>query len=431
VWPVVAAALVVAAAVSWQPALHVYELDNDGFFAAPALLLLLCALGALVVAVGAQRASQHCRSVVAPVDDGIAHFGLLLRRLRRWQWAAAVLAVIVLHLAALSVLSLLFVGTFSLMIIVAITAASLIGCWRRLERLAVPIEALLHSTEAATEQMAPAATSTASASPWFRRDLSERVDPSAVIPGSSVAVVSATHFRTRVSAQTSRERRGWQFVVGIMTLVVAPILVDALSVAWLQWAPPATSDHIPLVHVVLPVLPAVFTVVTSLLTPLVLLGSRDVLGDRFIGRWTRLVVIALVGTAGGATALFLMLGGEGNAHLWGYALSLESFRVGDEDDIPYLVLTCIAAISRLMHGAALVAVANGVRRLVGPGTLSTIVVLLLAAQVVGWVATAPLASPAGWRALIDIVTTIPMLLAAVWSLPAFESRDDQRSATRR
>jgi hypothetical protein len=58
---------------------------------------------------------------------------------------------------------------------------------------------------------------------------------------------------------------------------------------------------------------------------------------------------------------------------------------------------------------------------VGAGRLRTAVSAVLALQVLAWIATSSLPSPAGWRGLVDVVVGVVLVLIAVLSQPAFEA----------
>ena len=78
-------------------------------------------------------------------------------------------------------------------------------------------------------------------------------------------------------------------------------------------------------------------------------------------------------------------------------------------------------LARVMRFFALVVVAVGLRRLVGPGRLRTAVSVLLGVQAIVWLATVFVSSsPELWRGVVDIVVAVGLLLVAVFSQRAFE-----------
>ena len=107
--------------------------------------------------------------------------------------------------------------------------------------------------------------------------------------------------------------------------------------------------------------------------------------------------------------------------------------------LPALLATVLFAVStisgrrnvRLLGSAAanfwrqlfaVVVLAAGLRRLVGPGRLRATIFALLAGQVTAWILTATLPTPDAWRGLVDVVVAVGLVLVAVLSQPAFEEQ---------
>ena len=249
-------------------------------------------------------------------------------------------------------------------------------------------------------------------------------------------MISSGHFdaapSTSIGLLSDRERRSWRAVVALVAIAVVPLLIDALAVLGLQWGPqPTVSDFgltvdVPLLHRVLPYLPIVVALVASVLTPLAFLVGRDVVDRRFVGRFTWLPLVLLLGVPAVLSALGLSLGDDLNAHLWGYSLTanvIASVADGSCTDecLTFFTFTCIASVGRLLRFIAVLVVAMGLRRLVGPGPLRTAVFVVLALQGTAWIVTAWLPVPDAWRGLVDVVVGVALLLVAVLSQPAFEA----------
>jgi hypothetical protein len=283
----------------------------------------------------------------------------------------------------------------------------------------------------------PAAVSTKTELPRTTRPSSSSSSSSspvilATVPGSSAAPSrsfgSPGH---SLGVLSDSERRSWRVVVGLVAIAVVPLLIDALAVLGLQWGPQPTVSStgltvVPLLHRVLPYLPIAVALLASLLAPLAFLVGRDVVDRRFAGRLTWLWLVPLLGVPAVLSALGLALGDELNAHLWGYSLTSSSvvgFVDGTCNDVcaTFFVFTCIASVGRLLRFFAVVVVAVGLRRLVGAGRLRTAVSTVLALQVLAWMATSWLPSPAGWRGLVDVVVGVVLVSIAVLSQPAFEA----------
>jgi hypothetical protein len=233
---------------------------------------------------------------------------------------------------------------------------------------------------------------------------------------------------------SDRERRSWRLVVTLVALAVVPQLIDAIAVVTLQGGPaPDASDIARALHRVMPSLPAGVSFLASLVTPLLLLASRDAIDRRFIGRFTWLWVLLLsclptVFSLGGLLGVV-----EDNAHLWSYSWTSEGLtkflaewadvRAGRMDDLwAFLfVLTSLSLLARVMRFFAVVVVVVGLRRLVGPGRLRTATSVLLGGQAIVWLATIILSSaPDLWRGVVDIVAGVGLLLVAVFSQRAFD-----------
>ena len=413
-------------------------------------VLFVAAVTAMLIAVVAQHLQTAALAIADPFDDvGARRFAPLLTTLQRWQWGTAALLVLVAHWAVLSLL-LEFVttnaaleGLVSPALVAAAVAVGLTASWVRLERLAAPLRRVAPPSTQPSLALVPTvpvpanrtsfATATAPARSSTHSSLVPiATEPAAPTPGSSAALMSSRHFRaTSTSLLSDRERRSWRLVVGLMALGVVPLLIDALAVLGLQWGPqPSTSGLAPEVyalHRLLPYLPIGVALAASLLTPLALLLGRDVVDRRFGGRFTWLVVLPLLGVPAAFSALGLMVRGDMNAHLWSYSFSLQTITtfVGDrcDDDCEvFSVVTCLATVGRVMRFGAVVVLAAGLRRLVGPGRLRATIFALLAGQVTAWVLTATLPTPDAWRGLVDVVVAVGLVLVAVLSQPAFEEQ---------
>lgn len=228
---------------------------------------------------------------------------------------------------------------------------------------------------------------------------------------------------------SDRERRSWRLVVGLVALGVVPLLIDALAVIGLQWGPqPLASSpslDVETLHSVVPYLPIAVTLLASLLTPLVLVITRDAVDRRFSGQSTWLWLLVLLSVPAAFSALGLYVGHDLNAHLWSYSFSIDgiNFFLGDRCDDEceiFFVVTSLATVGRVMRFGALVVIAAGLRRLVGPGRLRFAIFTLLATQATAWIVTGTLTAPDAVRGIVDVVVAVGLLLVAVLSQPVFE-----------
>lgn len=448
-WPVFVNSVVLGLAIVWYAAAM-----STGLLEAPPLLVasahavLACALGAAVFSVRTHRLAARVLQASSAVDDVVSqHFAPLLSSLRRTQWGTAFTLLVAVQLAVLSLLLLAFGGSLDF-VAIAVGVVVVLGLgWAQLEHLSMPITRLVvdaRDTARDDDHLPTPLTRTAAVS--TKTELPRTTTPSsssssssspvilATVPGSSAA--PSRHFGSTpghsLGVLSDSERRSWRVVVGLVAIAVVPLLIDALAVLGLQWGPQPTVSsygltvHVPLLHRVLPYLPIAVALLASLLTPLAFLVGRDVVDRRFAGRFTWLVLMPFLGVPAVLSALGLALGDDLNAHLWGYSLTSSSV-VGFVDGTctdecaTFFVFTCIASVGRLLRFFAVVVVAVGLRRLVGAGRLRLSVSAVLAMQVLAWIATSWLPSPAGWRGLVDVVVGVMLVLIAVLSQPAFEA----------
>jgi len=449
--PVLGSAVVLAVSLAWYAAaMTTGLLQAPRFMIVSAHALLVSAAAAFMFAAITRRLATRVLTAGAATDDVVErHTAPLLSSVRRAQWATAFVLLVAVHLALLSILLVVFAGSLDFVVVACAVVVSLSMSWWQLETLSTPLQRLQadmrHAVDAdarpVQEHPSSAAMPGASAIPSpttstpSTRSSSSPIIPGAV-PGSSAAMSSSRHFdaapSTSMGLLNDRERRSWRAVVALVAVAVVPLLIDALAVLGLQWGPqPTVSDfgltvEVPLLHRVLPYLPIVVALIGSVLTPLAFLVGRDVVDRRFVGRFTWVALVPLLGVPAVLSALGLSLGDDLNAHLWGYSLTSQvvaSVVDGSctEECLTFFIFTCIASVGRLLRFIAVVVVAMGLRRLVGAGTLRTAVIVVLTLQVTAWAATAWLPVPDAWRGLVDVVVGVALLLIAVLSQPVFEA----------
>lgn len=225
---------------------------------------------------------------------------------------------------------------------------------------------------------------------------------------------------------TPSERRRWQAVVAVTTLFILPMLMDAVVVLALQGDRGTNAWDIPALQRLLPLLPAGITAVVAAVLPMTLLVCRRRIDQRVIGRFTWLWLTPIMLITGLFGALWLWAPGDANAHLWGFSFGVEVIDIlrGDpsvvSDAAFYAAATCLALLLHALRSITILVIAGGLRRLVGPGAWRNAVAVFIAADVLVWVASAWLASPAPVRAVADVVVAIFLVLVAVCSQPAFE-----------
>ena len=422
------------------------------------------ALFSLCIAWVSGRLQREALAIAEPFDDlalrehaAMSTPRRFLTTLRRWQWATGLLIVTTAHWVAVVLGSIWLSGEMNNFLTPVLTAVALFGTlvvsWLRLERLAAPLS---HQTQRFLSRPAALALvgpSDASAGPGEALTSDEvtsskswmSLKPSSSSPASmadsapaslsSAAVVSLRHFRTiSMGHLNDRERRSWRLVVALMVVAVVPQLIDAIAVVALLGGPaPGASDVASELHRVMPSLPTIVSILGSLVMPMLLIVSRDALDHRFIGRFTWLWVLLLSCLPTMFSLGSLLVVGEDNAHLWSYSWTSEGLtkfldelpgvRAHQIDDLWafFFVLTSLSMLARVMRFFALVVVAVGLRRLVGPGRLRTAVSVLLGVQGIIWLTTVFVTSaPELWRGVVDIVVAVGLLLVAVFSQRAFE-----------
>ena len=456
-WPVLVSAVVlVGVAQTQRPLLDATALSFEANVVVGCVPIGLALLGLLIAGVSG-RLQRDALAVAEPFDDlALREPGALstprrfLTTLRRWQWATGLLIVAAAHWLALALGSVWLAGgttdVFPPVLTAVALLATLVISWLRLERLAAP---LTHQTQRSLsrppslalvrEPLQSDAPSTSSKSSTSSvSSVSSSVSSMAAPlpePLSSAAVVSLRHFRTALTGHLSdRERRSWRLVVTLVALAVVPQLIDAIAVVALQGGPaPDASDVARALHRLMPYLPAGVSILASLVTPLLLLASRDAIDRRFIGRFTWLWVL-LLSCLPTVFSLGSLLGVvEDNAHLWSYSWTSEGLtkfldespdvRARQVDDLWafFFVLSSLSLLARVMRFFAVVVVVVGLRRLVGPGRLRTATSVLVGVQAIVWLATVIVSSsPDLWRGVVDIVAAVGLLLVAVFSQRAFD-----------
>ena len=224
---------------------------------------------------------------------------------------------------------------------------------------------------------------------------------------------------------TPSERRRWQTIVAVTTLFILPMLMDAVVVLALQGDRGTNAWDIPTLQRLLPLLPAGITTVVAAVLPTTLLVCRRQIDQRVIGRFTWLSLTPIMLTTGLFGALWLWAPGDANAHLWGFSFGVEVIDIlrGDNvnsDAFFYAVGSCVGLVLHALRSLMILVIAAGLRRLVGPGAWRTAIGALVVADLLVWVASTLLGSPAAMRAVADIVLAIFLVLVAVCSQPAFE-----------
>jgi hypothetical protein len=466
-WPVVVSAIVLVWVTQTQRPL----LEATGARVEANLIVGFMPIGIALLSLCIAWVSGHLQrealAIAEPFDDlalrehaALSKPRRFLTRLRRWQWATGLLIVTTAHWVAVVLGSVWLAGEMNSFLTPVLTAVALFGTlvvsWLRLKRLAAPLShqtqrflsgppasALVGPSDASAGPDEPLRSDglTSSESWTSSKPSSSSSSPSSSMADStpaslsSAAMVSLRHFRTTsIGHLSDRERRSWRLVVALMVVAVVPQLIDAIAVVALQGGPaPGASDVARELHRVMPSLPTIVSILGSLVMPMLLIFSRDALDRRFIGRFTWLWVLLLSGLPTVFSLGSLLVVGEDNAHLWSYSWTSEGLtkflaelpgvRARQIDDLWafFFVLTSLSMLARVMRFFALVVVAVGLRRLVGPGRLRTAVSVLLGVQAIVWLATVFVSSsPELWRGVVDIVVAVGLLLVAVFSQRAFE-----------